>query len=147
MNKHISVQYAYKKDGKGERHGDDAERMLATEGKKNMTTPIIPAIPAQMFAQQAALPSPMTPTNPNAGVYGNTRPPPPPMGFNTGPPQMMMGRSPAPPPSLQGPSSLGLPPRPPPSQAGYGGPQQFMPPGFNTLPGPPPGLPPNFQSR
>ena len=145
MNKQIAVQYAYKKDGKGERHGDDAERMLATEGKKNITTPIIPAIPAQMFAQQAAIPSPMTP-NPNAGVYANTRPPPPPMGFNTGPPQMM-GRPPAPPPSLQGPSLSGLPPRPPPSQAGYGGPQQFMPPGFNGLPGPPPGLPPNFQSR
>ena len=29
MSKQISVQYAYKKDGKGERHGDEAERMLA----------------------------------------------------------------------------------------------------------------------
>ena len=37
MNKQVSVQYAYKKDGKGERHGDQAERMLAAEAKKNMT--------------------------------------------------------------------------------------------------------------
>lgn len=35
MNKPLSVSYAYKKDGKGERHGSDAERILATQAKKN----------------------------------------------------------------------------------------------------------------
>ncbi len=33
MNKEVSVQYAYKKDGKGERHGDEAERMLAAQAQ------------------------------------------------------------------------------------------------------------------
>lgn len=50
-------------------------------------------------------------------------------------------------------SPSGLPARPPPSQAGYGGPQNFVPPGFNQMPaypqpggGPPPGFapPPGF---
>ena len=35
MNREITVQYAYKKDGKGERHGDQAERMLAQEALKH----------------------------------------------------------------------------------------------------------------
>ena len=33
--KECSVQYAYKKDGKGERHGDEAERALARKGRGN----------------------------------------------------------------------------------------------------------------
>ena len=41
-----SVQYAYKKDGKGERHGDVAERALAREGKKHGVSVAIPAMPA-----------------------------------------------------------------------------------------------------
>ena len=39
MNKEISVQYAYKKDGKGERHGDQAERMLAAQARKHNVQP------------------------------------------------------------------------------------------------------------
>lgn len=35
MNKPIVVQYAYKKDGKGERHGSQAERLLAAQARKN----------------------------------------------------------------------------------------------------------------
>ncbi|KAG4304102.1 hypothetical protein PORY_002466 [Pneumocystis oryctolagi] len=35
MNKSISVSYAFKKDGKGERHGDQAERLLASQARKN----------------------------------------------------------------------------------------------------------------
>jgi RNA recognition motif-containing protein len=31
--KQISVQYAFKKDGKGERHGTTAERLLAAQAK------------------------------------------------------------------------------------------------------------------
>jgi splicing factor 3B subunit 4 len=33
--KEINVSYALKKDGKGERHGSAAERLLAGQGKKN----------------------------------------------------------------------------------------------------------------
>lgn len=32
--KQVSVQYAFKKDGKGERHGTTAERLLAAQAKK-----------------------------------------------------------------------------------------------------------------
>ncbi|KXN82623.1 Splicing factor 3B subunit 4 [Leucoagaricus sp. SymC.cos] len=35
MNKAITVQYAFKKDGKGERHGTAAERLLAAQARKN----------------------------------------------------------------------------------------------------------------
>jgi splicing factor 3B subunit 4 len=33
MNKPITVQYAFKPDGKGERHGTAAERLLASQAK------------------------------------------------------------------------------------------------------------------
>ena len=49
MNKEISVQYAYKKDGKGERHGDEAERMLAAQAKKHNVQPNIQPLPPQLF--------------------------------------------------------------------------------------------------
>lgn len=39
MNKQVSVQYAYKKDGKGERHGDQAERTLAAQARKHNLMP------------------------------------------------------------------------------------------------------------
>lgn len=32
--KQVTVQYAFKKDGKGERHGTTAERLLAAQAKK-----------------------------------------------------------------------------------------------------------------
>jgi len=35
MTKPCTITYAFKKDGKGERHGDAAERMLASQAKKN----------------------------------------------------------------------------------------------------------------
>ncbi|KAK9466444.1 hypothetical protein V1512DRAFT_168943 [Lipomyces arxii] len=35
MTKPVTVTYAFKKDGKGERHGDEAERLLASQAKKN----------------------------------------------------------------------------------------------------------------
>lgn len=39
MNKAITVQYAFKKDGKGERHGTEAERTLAQQAKKHNVLP------------------------------------------------------------------------------------------------------------
>ena len=147
MNKEIAVQYAYKKDGKGERHGDQAERMLASQARKHKVELPVQPLPPQLFAPAQiaaplngdgrALPSPI---NPPPGFA-------PPAGFtNTPPPQQHQQQHPlrAPPPSAPlPPPPSGLPARPPPSIAGYGGPAGFVPPGYNAPPGfPPQGAPP-----
>ncbi|RAL07728.1 U2 snRNP complex subunit HSH49 [Aspergillus homomorphus CBS 101889] len=178
MNKQVSVQYAYKKDGKGERHGDQAERMLAAQARKHNVRPPTQPLPTQFSGTG-------TPSVPAGIANGdNSRP------VSTGPPDLGLGRG-MPPPTMgyqntpptqpnrpvHPPTSLatpppGLPARPPPSQAGYGGPQAFLPTGFNSAgqqppypvqaaappgfaqpgygpatgtPGPPPPLPPGFQ--
>ncbi|KAK7749406.1 Spliceosome-associated protein 49 [Diatrype stigma] len=66
MNKDVSVQYAYKKDGKGERHGDEAERMLAAQAKKhNVTIETQPMPPALLQTPGPAhTPTPQTPVVP-----------------------------------------------------------------------------------
>lgn len=38
-NQQITLDYAFKKDGKGERHGDSAERLLASNAKRHYATP------------------------------------------------------------------------------------------------------------
>lgn len=160
MNKQVSVQYAYKKDGKGERHGDQAERMLAAQARKHNVHPPTQSMPPQFS-------TPGTPMPPAVATGDNSRP------LSTAPADLGMGRNVASPsvgfqnvPPTQpnrpipAPTSLanpppGLPARPPPSQAGYGGPQTFLPPGFNNNPSqqapfppqaaPPPGFaPPGF---
>lgn len=173
MNKEISVQYAYKKDGKGERHGDQAERMLAAQARKHNVQPQSQALPPQITGGP---PPPMVPTPIANGDISQP--------MSTGPQEFGAGRGvpmpnapyanippqpphrPIPPPqpiaaSLTMPPA-GLPARPPPSQAGYGGPPPGFaapprygqpappPPGFGPPPvgahGPPPGqLPPGFQ--
>ena len=144
MNKDISVQYAYKKDGKGERHGDEAERMLASQAKAHNVMPEMQQMPAQLLLNGSVPAAPAAMMDPNMGMGG----PPPgnmPPGFggrpngnyNAVPPPQQRPNAPLPPPPS------GLPQRPPPSQAGYGGPQEFHPPGF----APPPGfgnIPPGF---
>lgn len=170
MNKDISVQYAYKKDGKGERHGDEAERMLASSGKKNNVMPEVQTMPAQLLMNGSVPQGPAAMMDNGMGGMGGMQPsygaPPPNLppgfggrpggGYNSVPPpqhQQQMAQRPnmplPPPPS-------GLPQRPPPSQGGYGGPQDFHPPGFAPPPGfqqpmppgfggPPPGqMPPGF---
>lgn len=162
MNKEISVQYAYKKDGKGERHGDQAERMLASQATKHGVQPTVQPLPAGLFSggitpgppsaigmdggQPGSMPLFMAPDRQNMpnNLYQN-------------PPQQQ--RNPISTQPLPAPPS-GLPARPPPSQAGYGGPQGFLPAGFNNArpqpqqgfsPGapPPPGFgpPPSFGSQ
>lgn len=150
MNKEITVQYAYKKDGKGERHGDEAERMLAAQARKhNVSLPIQP-LPPQLFTAPA-------PSAPAAMLNGDTRGalPSAPAGFPSVPPPSHSPFPNAAPPHQQRPPAAsnalppppsGLPARPPPSQAGYGGPAGFLPPGFGApAPGqgafPPPGMP------
>ncbi|KAF2638916.1 RNA-binding domain-containing protein [Massarina eburnea CBS 473.64] len=127
MSKQISVQYAYKKDGKGERHGDEAERLLAKQAKAHGVAPVPQALPSHLFI---APPQPMStgpmgrgvPGAPNgpASAYGQMQARPPPV------------QSLPPPPS-------GLPARPP-----SGAPANFFPPPPNGFGGPPP--PPGFQS-
>ncbi|KAL8918814.1 MAG: hypothetical protein Q9208_007152 [Pyrenodesmia sp. 3 TL-2023] len=172
MNKEISVQYAYKKDGKGERHGDQAERILAAQARKHNVQPTAQPIPMGLFTSGApSAPAAMDGVRAgnvpaaNPGGYVPGRPPVPSVNNQGFPPP---GQQRPPPPSqpLPAPPS-GLPARPPPSQAGYGGPQGFLPPGFNGppqqgfppqhpapppsfgppgfAPGPPPGLPPGSQ--
>lgn len=148
------MQYAYKKDGKGERHGDQAERMLAAQARKHNLQPPIPQLPPQFGGPAAQGPPvgrvpPLAPAAQLAsGALSNgdiSRP------ISTGPPESGIGRG-APPvaayqqnmPSLQQTRSvppvnplvhapMGLPARPPPSQApGYGGPQTGLPPGFSS---------------
>ncbi|KAL1960001.1 hypothetical protein VTO42DRAFT_669 [Malbranchea cinnamomea] len=155
MNKEVSVQYAYKKDGKGERHGDQAERMLAAQARKHNVQPQVQPIPPQiMGAPSAVAPTPVVDGDPT-GRGMNPVPPAdysagrgmPPMVNGTGypnvpPPQPPHHRPPPPPqPYGQGLANPppGLPARPPPSQAGYGGPPQgFAPPGFGRQAPPPP---------
>ncbi|KAL8742149.1 MAG: hypothetical protein Q9184_008298, partial [Pyrenodesmia sp. 2 TL-2023] len=167
MNKEISVQYAYKKDGKGERHGGQAERMLAAQARKHNVQPTAQPIPMGLFtggapSAPAAMDGVRAGNAPSAtpGGYMHGRPPTPSV-HNQGFPPSGQQRPPPPSQPLPAPPS-GLPARPPPSQAGYGGPQGFLPPGFNGppqqgfppqhaapppgfAPGPPPGLPPGLQ--
>jgi splicing factor 3B subunit 4 len=139
MNKEVSVQYAYKKDGKGERHGDQAERMLAAQARKHNVQPQGQPIPPQLMTGMP----PMTPSPAMSSMPGVNADFGPPRGMPNGnyqsvPPPPQARPTPPPITPLATPPS-GLPARPPPSQAGYGGPQSFMPPGFNN---PPPGFPP-----
>lgn len=66
MNKAIQVQYAFKKDGKGERHGTAAERLLAAQARKNNVLPMAarppPAPPGVSFG-------PRPPMVPYQGPY------------------------------------------------------------------------------
>ncbi|KAI5924263.1 hypothetical protein F4810DRAFT_664526 [Camillea tinctor] len=159
MNKDVSVQYAYKKDGKGERHGDEAERMLAAQAKKhNVTVETQPMPPAllQNPNQPVPPPAPVAPPAMATGGFdpsmasgvppprpvgfappgGGHRGPPPPFGVNGGPPPPGAGR-----PNALPPAPSGLPARPPPAQGGYGSPADFHPGAFRG-PIPPPGFGP-----
>ena len=134
MNKEISVQYAYKKDGKGERHGDQAERMLAAQARKHNVQPTAQPLPAGLFsggapnAPAVMIDGDMGRTG-NVGGFMNGRAATPNGTYQNLPPPQQ--QRPAPPPQPLPAPPLGLPARPPPSQAGYGGPQGFLPPGFN----------------
>ncbi|KAG0080616.1 Splicing factor 3B subunit 4 [Linnemannia elongata] len=173
-NKPITVGYAYKKDGKGERHGSAAERLIAAQGKKNQPMPnrFFADIPG---AGPGAGPGPggFTPTGANAAApmsrpppfsqphgqplgmprppapYGQPpRPPPfgaiPPPGAPLPPPPGMYAPNPNQPPMMQG----GPPPPgyPPMQQPGYPGapPPPMRPPGNYAPYGAPP-PPPGYQ--
>ena len=123
MNKAITVQYAFKKDGKGERHGTSAERLLAAQARKNNALPVSARPPPAPAAVFGATRPPMQFQGPYQGQFaGVLAAPPPPPGF--GPPQGMM------PPTMGMPPAMGMQP----PMGMYGAP----PPGF--MPPPPPGF-------
>ena len=133
MNKAITVQYAFKKDGKGERHGTPAERLLAAQARKNNALPVAARPP----------PAPL-------GAFGATPGiPPPPMGFSTAPGYQgqfagVLAPPVAPPPGFTPQQTMmGMPP-PPPGFAGAPGAGQpgifaAPPSGMGMVP---PGVPP-----
>ena len=161
-NKEVIVQYAFKKDGKGERHGDAAERALAAQAKKHGVQVAIPAMPAALVGMSNGMPYSQASMN-GVSPFAAARPPQPPPAYNYGaynpynamPPPQMQGAPGFPPPQFQGansipvgrarnynrsplqapPMSAGLPAHPFRSTVGAGGP----PPGFPPQ-APPPGL-------
>ena len=94
MNKQISVSYAFKKDGKGEKHGSAAERLLAAEARKNVQMPnrlysggpaMAPAIGAGSHTPIPVQQQPIMQSYPVNGAGGfRPPPPPPPMGGPAG---------------------------------------------------------------
>lgn len=147
LSKQITVEYAYKKDGKGERHGDEAERTLAAEGKKHNIIPEQqPLPPAFLMSAPSSTPAPSglappTPVDPYNNNMGMPQPGPspvsgmPPPGF-------------APPiiPAAAAPGGHGLPPRFDPGHGRQPMPPPMVPAGFgrgapSNLPPAAPGLP------
>ncbi|PSS32026.1 hypothetical protein PHLCEN_2v2203 [Hermanssonia centrifuga] len=155
MNKAISVQYAFKKDGKGERHGTPAERLLAAQARKNNALPVAARPPPAPLAFGSRPPMPGF-QGPYQGQFaGALAQPPPPPGFTPqqtimqqAMPMQMGGMAPPgmppmgmPPPQgmpVFNPAAVGFVPPPPPGFA-----QQGMPPGMmqSMMPPPPPGAP------
>ncbi|KAI1791490.1 hypothetical protein LXA43DRAFT_417930 [Ganoderma leucocontextum] len=146
MNKAITVQYAFKKDGKGERHGTPAERLLAAQARKNNALPVAARPPpAPMGAFGARPPMPGYPQGPYQGQFAGAlaAAPPPPAGFTpqqTIVPQGMPQGMHMPPPPMQGmhPQQgmpMGIPPPPP-------GVQVYNPQAGFAPPPPPPGYVP-----
>jgi len=149
MNKPITVQYAFKKDGKGERHGTAAERLLASQARKNNALPHAPRPPAAAYGA-GAVPPVAGFTGPYQGQFAGAlaAAPPPPPGYTPMPMQ-----TPIPPPGtvpggVQMPPMgmgmpAGMPPPPPPggvpmfNQVQAQGYPPPPPPGFTSMPGAP----------
>jgi splicing factor 3B subunit 4 len=153
MNKAITVQYAFKKDGKGERHGTAAERLLTAQARKNNALPVAAPPPPAPHALGAPVPGYQY-QGQFAGILA--QPPPPPVGFapqQTILPTIQMGGMAPPPPGMGMPPMMQppMPMMPPPPnmqmQMQYPGYPPPPPPGFGgPLPGGPfPGPPPMMQ--
>ncbi|KAJ8609321.1 hypothetical protein CTAYLR_009109 [Chrysophaeum taylorii] len=134
-NKQIQVQYAFKKDSKTERHGSQAERLLAANNPLKIR-------PNTMFSAgqaSAAFGAPPPPPPPQSAslasmggpAYGMIAPPPPPP-----PPPAMPAQMPPPPP----PGGL-VPPPPPPMMMPPPPPPGGMLAGMVMPPPPPPSMP------
>ncbi|KAG7398667.1 Splicing factor 3B subunit 4 [Phytophthora boehmeriae] len=112
-NRQVVVQYAYKKDSQNERHGSEAERLLAQRNPNKLKPHTLFAFtnaaggaPSNGMPMQAPPPPPMGAPQFNAAGYmgmGMAPPPPPPaqsmgMAYPPPPPTAMMGIPPPPPP-------------------------------------------------
>lgn len=135
-NRSIVVQYAFRKDARGERHGTPAERLLAAQFKAREAgarphTRFSAGPATKAAAAAAAAPQVPPPPPPQMPQYGMMMPPPP-------PPQMMMMMPPPPPQGWQ----VGQMPPPPPLPQGWqGGPPPPLPQGWQggrMMPPPPP---------
>ena len=159
MNKEVTVQYAYKKDGKGERHGDAAERALAASGRAQGVEPAVQALPPQLFqTQQQSAPPGMMNGMGAPGAYNAVPPPQQQQRQQLQAPPGSAGLPPRPMSSAQG-FAPGMPPgfapgMPPPfaPPPGFAAPPGFAPPpgmqnGYGAPPGMPPMMPPGFQQR
>ncbi|KAG0144915.1 hypothetical protein CROQUDRAFT_659345 [Cronartium quercuum f. sp. fusiforme G11] len=132
MNKAITVQYAFKKDGKGERHGTPAERLLAAQARKNN------ALPSGMGAAAPA-PPPTAPPNVRYNSQGNMMPPQSHSGPPTHPNQNQSM-------NFQHPPYSGGPPTGAPVQpSGYPGKPGGHQPSYSGPPPPPPTIPMGFR--
>ncbi|WVF71225.1 hypothetical protein IAT40_006025 [Kwoniella sp. CBS 6097] len=143
--KQINVQYAFKKDGNGERHGSQAERLLAAQAKKRQLLPggTGPTIQYQgqfagALSNGVPVPAPPMSAPPTQTPNQPSYPPPPPAGIPVYQPQMGMGM-PMPPQGYPG-QTGGYPP-----QQGYP-PQGYPPQGYQQQNGyaPPPPPPQGF---
>ncbi|PSR80776.1 hypothetical protein BD289DRAFT_455156 [Coniella lustricola] len=150
LSKQITVEYAYKKDGKGERHGDEAERKLAAEGRKHNVMPEQQPLPPAflMSAPTSSTPAPNAAAPPTpVGPYGKGDlsaggPAPVPSPVAGMPPVgLPVGFAPPVMPGGAGPGGMGMPMRfdqmqggPPMPPAGFGR-------GGGNLPQAVPGLP------
>lgn len=130
LSKQITVEYAYKKDGKGERHGDEAERKLAAEGKKHNVVPEQqPLPPAFLMSAPTSSSAPTNgaaPPTPGGAFAGDLSAVPPP------------GPSPSPGVPSAGPPAGFAPPVVPVAAAGG----HNIPPRFDPGLGHPPVMPP-----
>lgn len=162
LSKEISVQYAFKKDGKGERHGDEAERELAAQAKKRNIVPEAQPVPPAFLMNGSSGPPGTAPGAPPPAPAGFDRGPPPmggmpgsmpplggppqniPNGFappQRGPNTYAPSAPPAGPPGRGGaplpPAPSGLPARPPQGQRGYPNPADYHPGSFRPPSGSP----------
>ncbi|RDA83308.1 hypothetical protein CP532_6558 [Ophiocordyceps camponoti-leonardi (nom. inval.)] len=87
LSKEVSVQYAFKKDGRGERHGDEAERQLAAQAKIRNIIPEAQPIPQAFLSQPQAPTQSVPPTGPAAtsvaAAAAAAKAAPPPPGFDS----------------------------------------------------------------
>jgi len=116
-NKQIVVNYAFKKDSNNERHGTEAERLLAAKARqKHITVPLMPITELPHIGTNAPSSSGVSGLAPTASSI--LVPPPPPQAYMGAPPPpmppTMFGMAIPPPPH----AVMGIMPPPPPFQVG-----------------------------
>lgn len=132
-NRQVVVQYAYKKDSNNERHGSEAERLLAQTNPNKLKPhtrfafmPVTGGLSAAEMAGGAPpmmappppppMPMPMAHLNGSSGAYmapppmGMMAPPPPPPPQSMGMGMYQMGGMAPPPPPPPMPMGMGMPP-------------------------------------